>query len=126
MTLSTRSALALLLGTALAGSLSSCDYSWSPGVNPQATYNFNNPPGWRRVDVDRDSINYKQVTPPPGGVGSAAAIEQGTVQEQVNSAPGGRGSASTQTASGQLGPINDSRNGAGNNNDQPQPKPQPR
>ncbi|SFQ71611.1 hypothetical protein [Hymenobacter arizonensis] len=126
MNLSSRSALALLLGTALAGSLSSCDYSWSPGKNPQSVYNFNNPPGWRNVDVNRDSINYKQVTPPPGGEGSAADIRQGTVRDQINSAPGGRSSASTQSASGQLAPIDDSRNGAGNDNDQQQPKTQPR
>ncbi|WP_426061899.1 hypothetical protein [Hymenobacter sp. B1770] len=126
MTLSSRSALALLLGTALAGSLSSCDYSWSPGKDPQSTYTFNNPPGWRRVDVDRDSINNKQVTPPPGGIGSAAAIEQGTVREQINSAPGGGSSSSAQSASGQLAPIGDNRNGTGNNNDKQQPKSQPR
>jgi hypothetical protein len=75
--------------------------------------------------VDRDSINYKQVTPPPGGIGSAAAIEQGTVLEQQNSAPGGRSGGSPQSASGMLGPIDQSVNGNGNQLDKEQPKSQP-
>ncbi|MDB5235456.1 MAG: hypothetical protein JWR44_2449 [Hymenobacter sp.] len=126
MKLSSRPALALLLGTALAAALSSCDYRWSPGVNPQFKHGFvNPPPGWHSYDVNRDSINYKQVTPAPGGIGSAAAIAQGTVEEQQNSAPAGRSTASPQNASGTPGPIDNSTNGTGNQNDQPQPKSQP-
>ena len=64
MKLISRSALALLLGTALAGSLSSCDYSWSPGKNPQFTHSFTRAPGWHSYDVDRDSINDKQRVEP--------------------------------------------------------------
>ena len=122
MKLSSRSALALVLGTALAGSLSSCDYSWSPGLNPQSTYNFNNPPGWRNVDVNRDSINYKQRTTEPGGVGSAAAIANGNVQEQQNSAPAGKSTVAGQPAGSQMAPIEDATLGVGNKNDQQQPK----
>ncbi|MFC7668110.1 hypothetical protein ACFQT0_12475 [Hymenobacter humi] len=105
MKLSSRSALALVLGTALAGSLSSCDYHWGPGKNPQSVNNFNNPPGWRKVDVDRDSINNQQRAPEAGGVGSAAAIANGTVQDQLNSAPGGKSAAASQSASGQMAPV---------------------
>ena len=126
MKLSSRSALALLLGTALAGSLSSCDYRWSPGKNPQTVNNFNNPPGWRKVDVDRDSINNQQRTTEPGGVGSAAAIANGTVQDQLNSAPAGKSTAAPQSASGQMAPVGKSTNGTGNQNDKPQPASQPK
>ncbi|HEX8326452.1 MAG TPA: hypothetical protein VF629_02840 [Hymenobacter sp.] len=125
MKLSFRPALALLLGTALAASLSSCDYRWTPGVDSHYVNDFNNPPGWRNFDVYRDSINYKQVTPPPGGVGSAAAIEQGTVQDQLNSAPAGKSTASPQAASGTLASPDKSTNGVGNQNDQQQPKSNP-
>ncbi|WP_035560571.1 hypothetical protein [Hymenobacter sp. IS2118] len=122
MKLSSRSALALLLGTALAGSLSSCDYQWTPGVNTQFRHGFNNPPGWRNVDVNRDSINYKQETTPPIGVGSATAIANGTVQEQLNSAPAGQNATAPQSASGTMAPVGTATNGDGNKNDKPQPK----
>jgi len=125
MKLSSRPALALLLGTALAASLASCDYRWSPGQNPQFHHGFTNPPGYHTYDVVRDSINYKQVTPQAGGIGSAAAIQNGTVQEQLNSAPAGNSSTSPQNASGMLGEPGQSTNGNGNQNDQAQPKSQP-
>ncbi|GAA3989197.1 hypothetical protein [Hymenobacter antarcticus] len=102
MKLFTRSALALLLGTALAASLSSCDNSWSPGKNPQFKRGFTNAPGWHTSDVNRDSINNQQTVLPPSGEGSAIAIKNGTVQDQLNSAPAGKDAASSQTASGQL------------------------
>jgi len=102
MKLSIRPALALLLGTALAASLSSCDYRWSPGENVQFKHGFSNPPGWHNWDVNRDSVNYKQRVEPAGGEGSAAAIKNGTVQDQLNSAPAGKSSLSPQDASGQL------------------------
>lgn len=127
MKLYSRPALALLLGTALAASLSSCDYvPWSPGINPQFVRTFNNPPGWRTVDVDRDSVNYKQRVEPAGGLGSAAAIAQGTVQDQLNSAPAGKSTASPQSASGTMASPDKSTNGVGNQNDQQQPKSQPK
>lgn len=105
MKLSTRSALALLLGTALAASLSSCDYRWSPGKNPQFRHGFTKAPGWHKWDVDRDSINNQQRVEPATGTGSAAAIKNGTVQDQLNSAPVGGSATSPQTASGQVGPT---------------------
>jgi hypothetical protein len=125
MKLSFRPALALLLGSALAASLSSCDYRWTPGVDSHYVHNFNNPPGWRNFDVNRDSINYKQVVTQPGGEGSAAAIAQGTVQDQLNSAPAGKSTASPQAASGTMASPDKSTNGTGNQNDQQQPKTQP-
>ena len=102
MKLSFRPALALLLGTALAASLSSCDYRWSPGLNPQFGHGFTKAPGWKSYDVFRDSINYKQTVTEAAGVGSAAAIANGTVQDQLNSAPAGDNTSSTQNASGTL------------------------
>ena len=125
MKLSFRSALALLVGTTLAGSLSSCDYNWGPGKSPQFQHGFTNPPGWHNWDVNRDSINYRQRVEPAGGIGSAAAIQNGTVQDQVNSGPAGKSSASPQSASGQMAAPNKSTNGNGNQNDQAQPKSQP-
>ncbi|WP_046245629.1 hypothetical protein [Hymenobacter terrenus] len=126
MKLSSRSVLALLLGTALAASVSSCDYRWSPGKNPQYQNSFvNPPPGWRNYDVNRDSINYQQRAPEPGGVGSAAAIAKGTVQDQINSAPAGKSTASPQAPSGTMTSTDKSTNGVGNTNDQSQPKSQP-
>ena len=110
MKLSTRPALALLLGTALAATLSSCDYRWSPGENTQFKTGFTNAPGWHNSDVNRDSINYKQRVEPAIGVGSATAIKNGTVQEQLDSAPAGKDAASSQTASGQLAPPADKTN----------------
>ena len=122
MKLSSRPALALLLGTALAASLSSCDSRWSPGLNPQFPHGFTKAPGWHNSDVNRDSINYKQRVEPAGGEGSAAAIKNGTVQDQLNSAPAGKSSATPQNASGTLGTPDQSTNGNGNRNDQQQPK----
>ncbi len=103
MKLSSRSARTLLLGTVLAAALSSCDYRWSPGENPQFKYGFTNAPGWHSSDVNRDSINYQQNVNTPIGVGSATAIKNGTVQDQLNSAPAGSSVTSPQTASGQMG-----------------------
>jgi len=127
MKLSSRSALALLLGTALAGSLSACDYRWSPGENVQFRHGFvNPPPGWHNSDVNRDSVNNKQRVEPAGGDGSAAAIKKGTVQDQLNSAPAGKSATSPQDASGRPSSPGQSTNGNGNQNDQPQPKSQPK
>ena len=123
MKLSSRSALALLLGTALAGSLSACDYRWGPGQNPQFHHGFMNPPpGWHSYDVNRDSINNQQTVMAAGGEGSAAAIKNGTVQDQLNSAPTGKSASSPQDASGRLGSLDKAQNGNGNQNDQKQPK----
>ena len=105
MKLSSRSALALLLGTALAASLSSCDYRWSPGQNPQFKHGFTNAPGWHKSDVDRDSINNQQRVEPATGTGSATAIKNGTVKEKLDSAPAGASATSPQTASGQMAPV---------------------
>ncbi|MBD2769529.1 hypothetical protein IC235_16700 [Hymenobacter sp. BT664] len=126
MKLSSRSVLALLLGPALAAAVSSCDYRWSPGKNPQYQHGFvYPPPAWRSFDVNRDSINYKQRVELPGGVGSAAALKKGTVQDQLNSAPAGKSTASPQAASGTLAAPDKSTNGVGNQNDQQQPKSPP-
>ncbi|MBF9142308.1 hypothetical protein [Hymenobacter properus] len=122
MKLSSRPALALLLGTALAATLTSCDYRWSPGENMQFRHGFTNAPGWHNSDVNRDSINYKQEVHTPIGVGSAIGIKNGTVQDQLNSAPAGKSTATPQDASGQLGNADQSTNGNGNQNDAPQPK----
>ncbi|GAA4034676.1 hypothetical protein GCM10022409_18890 [Hymenobacter glaciei] len=105
MKLTLRPALALLLGTALAASLSSCDYNWSPGVNPQFQHGFTNPPGWHNADVNRDSINYKQKAYTPIGTGSAAGIKNGTVQDKLDSAPAGSSATGGQSASGQMGDV---------------------
>ncbi len=123
MKLSSRSALALLLGTALAASLSSCDNRWSPGLNTQFKRGFGNPaPGWHNWDVNRDSINNQQTAPPASGEGSAVAIKKGTTKDQLNAAPAGNSATSPQTASGQMAPTGQSTNGNGNQNDQQQPK----
>ena len=122
MKLSSHFALALLLGTALAASLSSCDYRWSPGENTQFRAGFTNAPGWHKSDVDRDSINNQQRVEPASGEGSATAIKNGTVQDQLNSAPTGNSATSPQDASGKLASPGQSTNGNGNQNDQPQPK----
>ena len=103
MKLSLRPALALLLGTALAASLSSCDYKYSPGENTQFHHGFSNPPGWHSYDVNRDSINNQQRVELASGEGSATAIKNGTVQDQLNSAPAGKSATGGQTASGQMG-----------------------
>ena len=105
MKLSSRSALALLLGTVLATSLSSCDYRWSPGENTQFKTGFTNAPHWRNSDVNRDSINNQQRVEPASGEGSAKAIKTGTVKEQMNSAPAGKSATSPQDASGQMAPA---------------------
>ena len=105
MKLSTRSALALLLGTALAASLSSCDYRWSPGKNTQFKHGFTKAPGWHKSDVDRDSINNQQRVEPASGEGSATAIKNGTVKEKLDSAPAGASATSPQDASGRMGSV---------------------
>ncbi|GAB3651087.1 hypothetical protein GCM10027594_26250 [Hymenobacter agri] len=103
MKLSSRFALALLPGLALAASLSSCDYRWSPGENTQFKHGFVNPPGWHNSDVNRDSINNQPKAPKPVGEGSATAIKNGSVQDKLNSAPAGADATGGQTASGQMG-----------------------
>ena len=122
MKLSSRFALAVLLGTALAASLSSCDYRWSPGENKQFRTGFSNPPGWHSYDVARDSINNQQRVELASGEGSATAIKNGTVQDQLNSAPAGNSATSPQNANGTPGSVDQSTNGNGNQNDKPQPK----
>ncbi len=106
----------LALGTAT--SLSSCEYQrYSPGLNTQFEHTFVNAPGWRNEDVNRDSINYKQIVRTPIGEGSAVAIKNGTVQDQLNSAPAGKSSASPQAANGQNDAVDRTNNGRGNTND---------
>ena len=105
MKLSSRSALALVLGTALAASLSSCDYRWSPGKNTQFKHGFTKAPGWHKSDVDRDSINNQQRVEPASGEGSAKAIKNGTVQDKLNSAPAGASATAPQNANGQMGSV---------------------
>ena len=105
MKLSSRSALALLLGTALAASLSSCDYRWTPGQNKQFRTGFTNAPGWHNSDVNRDSINNQQRVEVASGEGSATAIKNGTVQDKLNSAPAGASATGGQTASGMPGSV---------------------
>ena len=122
MKLSSRSALALLLGTALATSLSSCDYRWSPGENTQFKTGFTNAPHWHKWDVDRDSINNQQRVEPASGEGSATAIKKGSTKDQLNSAPAGKSATAPQDASGQMGDPGQATNGNGNQNDQQQPK----
>jgi hypothetical protein len=97
MKLISRSALALLLGTAATAALTSCDYGYTPGRN-QVSTDFSHAPKWRNEDVNRDSINYKQRVTAPSGVGSATAIANGTVDDKLNSAPGNDPGS---TASGQ-------------------------
>lgn len=95
----------VLLGTAPA--LTACDYRYSPGNNPQLTSNFSWTPTWHTSDVSRDSINDRQRVEPAGGVGSAAALKNGTVQDQINAAPAGNSAASPQSANGKLAPAAD-------------------
>ncbi|RZK15129.1 MAG: hypothetical protein EOO56_23510, partial [Hymenobacter sp.] len=87
-----RPALALLLG-ASAALLTACDYKYSPGVNTQFKHGFTGTPGYTNADVNRDSINYKQNVHTPIGEGSATALKNGTVDDQLNSAPAGKSSA---------------------------------
>jgi hypothetical protein len=105
MKLFLRPALALLLGTALAASLSSCNSQWSPGNNYALRHGFSNPPGWHTADVNRDSINNQPKAFTPIGTGSATAIKKGTVKDKLNSAPAGASATGGQTASGQMGTV---------------------
>ena len=96
----------VLLGTAPA--LTGCDYAkYSPGINTATKANFGWTPTWRTSDVSRDSINDHQRVEPASGVGSATAIKNGTVQDQINSAPAGSSVASPQSANGKLAPVAD-------------------
>lgn len=125
MNFSFRPALTLLLLASSATLLTACDYaSLSPGDNPQAREGFANPPGYTNVDVNRDSINYKQTVTKPTGEGSATAIKNGSVQDKLNSAPSGNSTTSAQDASGKMAPVDQnqpkatgSTNGSGNSND---------
>ena len=101
MNSSLRPALALLLGTT-AALLTSCDYKYSPGENPQFSHNFSNPPAFRSYDVNRDSVNYRQNVNQPIGKGSAPDIQNGSVDDKLQSAPGGKSSASPQAANGTM------------------------
>lgn len=102
MKLSSRFALALLLGTALATTLSSCDNRWSPGKNLQFKRGFSNAPGWHAWDVNRDSINNQQTAPPATGEGAATATKKDTAKGKSNPAPAS-GTTASSTASGPMG-----------------------
>ena len=105
MKVSFRPALALLLGS-VATLLTACDYSsLSPGYNPQERTGFSNPPGYTNADVNADSVNNREVVTTPIGVGSAQALKHATVDQQLNSAPSGDNTTSPQTASGQMGSV---------------------
>lgn len=107
MKVSSRPALALLLGS-VATLLTACDYSYSPGINPQARTGFSNPPGYTNADINADSINNQQIVTTPIGKGSATDIKNGSVNDQLNSAPAGNNTTSPQTASGKKAPIDQS------------------
>ncbi|MGI4863733.1 MAG: hypothetical protein ACRYFZ_07385 [Janthinobacterium lividum] len=108
MNSSLRPALALLLG-ASAALLTACDYKYSPGVNTQFKHSFTGTPGYTNADVNRDSINYKQNVHTPIGEGSATALKNGTVDDQLNSAPAGKSSATPQDASGKMGAVDNAK-----------------
>jgi hypothetical protein len=116
MKFSFRPALALLLLGSSATLLTACDYaSLSPGENPQFREGFSNPNGYTNADVNRDSVNYRQVVPKPIGKGSAADLKNGSAQDQLDSAPAGNSATSPQTASGTLGSTDQAQNqGKGN------------
>ncbi|TDN38474.1 hypothetical protein E4631_02730 [Hymenobacter sp. UV11] len=103
MKFSFRPVVALLLISSSATLLTACDYKYSPGYNKQFIAGFNNPKGYTNADINRDSINYKQTVTKPIGKGSATAIKNGSVDDQLNSAPAGDNTTSPQTASGQMG-----------------------
>lgn len=125
MNFSFRPALTLLLVASSATLLTACDYaSLSPGENPQFREGFTNPPGYTNTDVNRDSINYKQVVTTPIGKGSANDLKNGSAQDKLDSAPAGNSATSAQTASGTMAPTDQnqpkatgSTNGSGNSND---------
>ncbi|RYY20427.1 MAG: hypothetical protein EOO36_03365 [Cytophagaceae bacterium] len=104
-----RPALALLLSAASATLLTACDYKYSPGVNTQFKHGFTGTPTYTNADVNRDSINYKQNVHTPVGEGSATAIQNGSTDDQLNSAPAGKSSASPQDASGKLGSVDEAK-----------------
>ncbi len=105
MTRSFRFALALLGASA---ALTACDYNWSPGQNPQQQAGFTKAPPYQSRDLNQDSVSAHQQTFTPIGKGSAVAIRNGSVQDQLESAPAGN-SASPQTASGQTGSVDDAK-----------------
>lgn len=109
MNSSFRSALALLLGIASATLLTACDYKYTPGVNTQFEHGFNGVPTYTNADVNRDSINYKQNVRTPIGKGSAADMKTASTDEQLQSAPAGKGTATSQTASGKMGTVEDTQ-----------------
>jgi len=124
MKFSFRPVSALLLLASSATLLTACDYSsLSPGKNLQSREGFSNPNGYTNIDVNRDSINNKQTVTKPIGKGSATAIKNGSAQDKLDSAPAGNSAASTQTASGKMGSVDQaqpkatSTNGSGNSND---------
>ena len=101
-----RPVLATLLLAGIATFFTACDYAkYSPGTNPQFREGFTGTPGYSNADVNRDSVNYKQNVHTPIGEGSATAIKNGSVDDQLNSAPAGKSSATPQTASGKPGAV---------------------
>ena len=109
MTFRLPAAALALLGTALTLSLSGCDYRNSPGNNHNMRVGFDRSPGYRNSDINLDSINNQQRVEAPTGTGSATAIKNGTVQDQINSAPGGSSTTSPQNANGKLGTVQDAQ-----------------
>jgi hypothetical protein len=101
MSFSVRPVVAALLLAASASLLTACDYAkYSPGQNPQFKEGFGTPPGYTNAEVNRDSVNYKQDVHTPIGLGSATGVQNGSTNDQLNSAPAGNSATSGQNASG--------------------------
>ncbi|AMR27473.1 hypothetical protein A0257_10455 [Hymenobacter psoromatis] len=100
-----RPVVAVLLFGSAATLLTACSYEYSPGIDKQFMPGFSNPKGYTNADINRDSINNKETVTKPTGEGSATAIKKGSVNDKLNSAPAGNNTTSPQTASGQMGTI---------------------
>lgn len=108
--------LLLALATGATAALTGCDYHYTPGLNPQYREGFSlaDAPPARKMEINADSINYKQDAYTPIGKGSAAD-QKTSVNAALESAPGGNSATSPQAASGKPNTVGTATDGQNQN-----------
>ena len=115
--------LALLLGAT--ATLSACDSRYTPGVDPQRVNDFDisSAPPARNMEINADSINYRQNVQPPAGKGSEADMNT-SANAQLENAPSGN-TSNAMTPQGSNGSLDPPSTRDGNQNDTKSPAQQP-
>lgn len=93
--------LSLFVAAGLLSSLAACDYSNTPGKDPQTTQDFSTYQKARPAETDRDSISHGDEAYTPIGTGSAEDQKKSTdaaIEGQPNNANSPVGNMPTDNA----------------------------